>query len=104
MTLVPTALRHAPNQLRGSEAAKQLATLDAAVRTSEREQLHLAEQLELARSRLAATQRLAKVGSWETDLSTMSMIWSEETHRIHETDPATFRPAHADFMRFVHPE
>ena len=75
-----------------------------AMQTSEQEQRQLAENLELERSRLVAAQQVAKVGSWETDLATMSVLWSDETHRIHETDPATFRPTHSGFLEFVHPE
>jgi len=75
-----------------------------ALRRSEQEQRRLAEELELERARLAAAQRVAKVGSWETNLATLAVIWSEETHRIFETDPATFQPSHRLFLEFVHPE
>ncbi len=75
-----------------------------ALRIGEQQQRQLAEELEIERSRLVAAQRIAKVGSWETTLSTMSVHWSEETHRIHETDPATFHPTHQSFLDFVHPD
>ncbi len=68
------------------------------------EQRQLANQLEVERSRLLAAQSVAKVGSWEIDLATMVVIWSDETHRIFETDPLTFRPTHGDFLELVHPE
>ena len=74
------------------------------LRTSEREQRQLAEQLEIERSRLVAAQLVAKIGSWETDLTTMSVIWSDETHRIYETDPAIFCPTHQGFLKLIHPE
>jgi len=75
-----------------------------ALRSSEREQRQFAEQLQIERSRLIAAQRVAKVGSWETDLATMSVIWSEETHRIFDTDPAIFHPTHQGFIDTVHPD
>jgi len=75
-----------------------------ALRKSEQEQWQLAQQLAIERSRLVAAQQVAKVGSWETDLTTMQVVWSEETHRIFETDPATFQPTHPEFLRCVHPE
>jgi len=78
--------------------------VDEALRDSEREQRLLAEQLEGERARLAAAQRVAKVGSWETNRATLEVIWSEETHRIFETDPATFQPTHARFLELVHPD
>jgi two-component system cell cycle sensor histidine kinase/response regulator CckA len=77
---------------------------EEALQKTEREQRQLAQQLEIERARLVAAQRVAKVGSWETDLATMSVIWSGETHRIFETDPATFHPTHQSFLNFVHPE
>jgi len=71
---------------------------------SEREQRELVKQLELEQARLVAAQRVAKVGSWETNLTTLEVIWSAETYRIFEADPATFVPTHAGFLNLVHPE
>ena len=85
-----------------NETERRLA--DEALRQSEREQRLLAQQLEAERARLAAAQRVAKVGSWETDFATLEVIWSDETHRIFETEPATFRPTHPRFLEIVHPE
>jgi PAS domain S-box-containing protein len=79
-------------------------TFEMALREGEREQRQLAEKLERERLRLLEAQAVAKVGSWETNLSTMSVIWSLETHRIFETDPATFQPTHSRFLELVHPE
>lgn len=76
---------------------------EEALRKSEREQRQLAQQLEHEKSRLVAAQAVAKVGSWETDLATMAVIWSAETHRIFGTDPASFAPTHAAFLEKVHP-
>jgi diguanylate cyclase (GGDEF)-like protein/PAS domain S-box-containing protein len=64
----------------------------------------LARQLSEERTRLVAAQRVAKVGSWETNLVDGTTLWSEETHRIHGTDPATFVPTHAAFLQLVHPD
>jgi PAS domain S-box-containing protein len=75
-----------------------------ALQSSEREQRKLADQLEIERSRLVVAQWIAKMGSWEVDMATMAVIWSEETHRIFETDPATFHPTRQDFVELVHPE
>ncbi|HRH95052.1 MAG TPA: PAS domain-containing protein, partial [Prosthecobacter sp.] len=75
-----------------------------ALQKSEQEQRHLAQQLEVERSRLVSAQRVAKVGSWETDPDTLEVSWSEETHRIFETDPASFEPTHQGFLERVHPD
>jgi len=70
---------------------------------SEAEQRRLVRQIETERARLVAAQQVAKVGSWETDLATLAVSWSDETHRIHETDPALFDPTHPSFIALVHP-
>lgn len=75
-----------------------------ALEKSAQEQRHLAEQLDIERLRLISAQRVAKVGSWETNLVTMSVVWSDETHRIFETDPATLQPTHMYFIERVHPD
>ncbi len=77
---------------------------EMALRSSEREQRQLAERLELETTRLVEAQAVANVGSWETDLATLAVIWSDETHRIFETTPKTFAPTHAAFLDRVHPE
>jgi two-component system, cell cycle sensor histidine kinase and response regulator CckA len=70
---------------------------EIALRNKEQEQRQLLE-------RLVQAQAAGKVGSWETDLQTLQVVWSEQTHRIFETDPATFRPTHAAFLERVHLE
>ncbi|MGN6555947.1 MAG: hybrid sensor histidine kinase/response regulator [Verrucomicrobiota bacterium] len=77
---------------------------EAALAQSEREQRQLAQMLEAEKARLLAAQAVAKVGSWETDLASMDVIWSDQTHRIFETDPQQFNPTHAAFLSRVHPE
>lgn len=74
------------------------------LRHSEQELRLLAETLTREKARLVAAQAVAKVGSWETELSTGKVSWSEQTHRIFETDPASFSPTHHDFLQLVHPE
>lgn len=74
-----------------------------ALRKSEQEQRQLAGQLEVERTRLVVAQEVAGVGSWETDLATMGVIWSDETHRIFETDPQ-MPVTHGNFLALVHPE
>ena len=77
---------------------------EEALRTSERRQHKIAEQLEAERARLIEAQDVAKVGSWETELQSLKITWSEQTHRIFETDPSHFHPTRPDFMKFIHPE
>jgi len=77
---------------------------EEALRLSEQGQRQIAAQLETERARLVEAQDVAKVGSWEADLQSLNVIWSEQTHRIFETDPSRFHPTRSRFMEFVHPE
>ena len=77
---------------------------EEALRTSEREQRRIAEQLEQERARLAEAQEVAKIGSWELELQNLNVIWSEQTHRIFGTDPSGFHPTRPSFREFIHPE
>jgi diguanylate cyclase (GGDEF)-like protein/PAS domain S-box-containing protein len=53
---------------------------------------------------LRMAQHVGKVGSWERDLSSNRLIWSEETFRIIGADPATFVPTRESLFERVHPE
>jgi transcriptional regulator with PAS, ATPase and Fis domain len=77
---------------------------EEALRSSEREQKKIAKQLETERARLVEAQTVAKVGSWETELPSLQITWSEQTHRIFETDPSHFHPRRPDFVDLIHPE
>ena len=77
---------------------------EEALRTSERRQHKIAKQLEAERARLIEAQAVAKVGSWEAELPSLEITWSEQTHRIFETDPSHFHPRRPDFVEFIHPE
>ena len=77
---------------------------EEALRSSEREQRQIAAQLEKERARLVEAQEVAKIGSWEAELQSLNVIWSEQTHRIFETDPSRFHPTRPKFREFIHPE
>jgi PAS domain S-box-containing protein len=77
---------------------------EEALRTSEREQRRITEELERERARLVEAQEVANVGSWELELQNLNVIWSEQTHRIFETDPSRFHPTRPRFREFIHPD
>ncbi|MBF0184967.1 MAG: response regulator [Magnetococcales bacterium] len=53
---------------------------------------------------LAEYQQLAKIGSWELDLHSNSLKWSEEVFRIFEMDPRYFAASYEGFIALVHPD
>ncbi|MCB9186712.1 MAG: PAS domain-containing protein [Flavobacteriales bacterium] len=59
-------------------------------------------QLRSSEASLNEAQKIAKVGSWEWDIGTDHVWWSEEMYRIYETEkgPITI----ADVKSFIHPE
>lgn len=82
----------------------ELKATEQALRRLEQEQRLLAQQAESERYRLAEAQAVAKIGSWETTLPDLKVLWSEETYRIFEIDAVNFQPTHAAFLAFIHPD
>ncbi|GAB2811777.1 sensor histidine kinase [Ferruginibacter profundus] len=62
------------------------------------------ERIKYSEARLIEAQEVAKVGSWETDLSTLAVTWSLQTYRIFEIEPGSFATSHPGFLKFVHPD
>lgn len=53
---------------------------------------------------LAQSQQIAKVGSWQFDLTANQLSWSEETYRIFGLDPRDFAGTYEAFLEAVHPD
>lgn len=61
-------------------------------------------QLRRSELQLATAQRIARIGSWEWDVSADRMIWSEENYRIHGLKPHEFEISYEASLQFVHPD
>jgi two-component system, cell cycle sensor histidine kinase and response regulator CckA len=68
---------------------------------TERERAEAA--LRRSEARLAMAQQIARLGSWEWDIRSGAVWWSDELYRLFAQDPATFRPSLEAFMALVHP-
>ncbi len=68
----------------------------------ERELTYVRESLTRCEQELRESQAVARIGSWATDLQTMAVSWSQQTHHIFGTDAAVFAPTHAGFLELVH--
>jgi PAS domain S-box-containing protein len=53
---------------------------------------------------LARTESIAHVGSWEWDVATGAVIWSDELFRIFQLNPADGAPSFADQRKLYYPE
>lgn len=65
----------------------ELKQIEAALRTSE--------------ANLLNAQRIAHLGSWEFDITTQQITWSEELFRIAGFDPAQPEPSYETFLTIV---
>lgn len=81
-----------------------IAFFEGELNQSRFEELSLIRQLRKERDRLDSSQAVARTGSWETDLKTFDVQWTEQTHRIFGTDPSSFQPTHEKFLAMIHPE
>jgi diguanylate cyclase (GGDEF)-like protein len=53
---------------------------------------------------LKEAQRIARIGSWERDLRTNHLWWSDECFLLFGFEPSTTQPTYALFLQQVHPE
>jgi PAS domain-containing protein len=75
-----------------------------AVRESEQSLVTTQKSLREERSRLAEAQELGAVGSWECDLVTGVLTWSDAMLRLYGLDPVTFDGDYDAAMRGIHAE
>lgn len=67
-------------------------------------QILTTESLKKTTERLVEAQHIAQIGSWELDITTNFLTWSEEVYRIFEIDPAEFNATYDTFLDAVHPD
>lgn len=54
--------------------------------------------------RLKEAQRIAKVGSWEFNIVSNALVWSDEIFNIFELEPHQKATSYEAFLNLVHPE
>ncbi len=54
--------------------------------------------------RLAETQEIAHVGSWDFDMLNNKLVWSDETYKIFEIDPSEGQITYDKFVEVIHPD
>ena len=62
------------------------------------------EKLKRSEARLAEAQQVARVGSWEWDVITRKLNWSDEEFRLFGFSPGEFEPAYEHYLSCVHPD
>jgi len=62
------------------------------------------EELKRSEERLAAAQKMAHVGSWEWDVITNKVVWSDEEYRLFGLEPGEREASHRSYLSLVHPD
>ncbi len=62
------------------------------------------ERLRRSQAHLADAQRVAHFGSWEFDIASRKITWSQETFRIFGRDPTQGEPSYEGLMEYIHPD
>ncbi len=84
----------AQGRLIGTVGAGRDVTADLAARKAQ----------ERSEAMLKEAQRIANMGSWENDLITGAVVWSEQIFRILGHEPGAIKASHEVFRQHLHPD
>ena len=62
------------------------------------------ERLQKSEYLLSEAQQIAKIGSWEVDIASGEVFWSDEMYKICDCDAKTFLPTKDSFEDLIHPD
>ena len=62
------------------------------------------ETLRESENNLKQAQKVSHVGSWDLDVVTGTLYWSDEAYRIYGFKPQEFAPTYENFQAIIHPE
>lgn len=64
----------------------------------------LEQELQHNRDLLSESQQIGHLGSWELNLVSGELRWTDEIYRMFELDPAKFLPSYENFLNVIHPD
>ena len=65
---------------------------------------HVDAELRASEARLLDAQAVAHVGSWEWDIASNAVWWSEELYRVYGVDRRSFTVSYQSFLERLHPD
>lgn len=68
------------------------------------ERLHVEKALREKDMLVAEAQRIGHLGTWEYDIETKKIYWSDEMYKIYGVDREKFKPTLESFLMLVHSE
>jgi signal transduction histidine kinase/ActR/RegA family two-component response regulator len=54
--------------------------------------------------KLNEAQQISKIGSWDWNMISNTLWWSDETYRVFDVDPGLFIPSVEENVTFIHPD
>ncbi len=87
-----------------AERTAELAEINAALRKEIAGRRRVEESLQRSEERYALAQRAANVGSWDWNLQTGELYWSEQIAPMFGLDEGGFEATYDAFLSCVHPE
>ncbi len=83
---------------------RQLAAINGRLKQEIAEREKTQVELASRERQLAEAQRLASVGSFEWDLETGQLVWSDELYRIYGLEPQERKASFGNYLVRVHPD
>lgn len=87
-----------------AETLSQLGYSNVKLARTVAERDRLTTSLQVEQERLKRAQEIAHLGSWELDVRTATVIWSDEVYRIFGLEPQASGATYEAYLEFVHPE
>jgi len=72
--------------------------LEESLRRAKQDAESTAQAIYASKARLEEAEKVGNVGSWDYDLKTSTLVWSQQTYRIYEEDPDRFVPTFEGVM------
>lgn len=85
------------------QQANDLLTVNENLQNEIAEHNRTEAELRRSESQLAAAQKIARIGSWEWDLISNQLTWSDENYRIHGMDRHSFEASYETALQLAEP-